>query len=185
MTQHKGVRLSGAVVAAVFLLLTMGCRHAFEAEPVVEGEGEVSILVAYHPGASLFPRRIASRLQDALAERGYVVTRTPSDPTYVVDQSRNSVLVVVAPVYGSTTPRVLREFLEANAPFSVPVFALLTGFFQAAGEKRDLPILDDTLGGYDEALSGGVKISTFSTRRRIDELIRSLCDQIDAALPGE
>ena len=180
----RTIRITAPIVALIVACLCscQGCRHVFDMEPQIAGNGEMWIEVVFHPGASLRPTRLSRQIQEALVERGYTVVRAPSNPDYELDQERCDALVVISPVYGSTTRRDLRDFLSANAPYSVPIFAALTGFFQPAGEKRDLPILNDFLEEHGAALAGGVKISTLNGPGKTAGLIAVLCDQIDQYL---
>jgi hypothetical protein len=182
MNRRPLLPVSALVVLMGFLWSCQSCEPAFDMVPVTGGDGEMSIEIVYHPGASGLPTRVARRLQDELVARGYTVSRVQSSPEYVLDQDLCDALVVVSPVYGSTTRPELREFLRANSPFSVPVFAALTGFFPAAGDKRDLPILEGLLEELGSGLAGGIKIGTMVGSRKIDVLIAPLCDQIELAV---
>ncbi|MBN2534689.1 MAG: hypothetical protein JXB88_17525 [Spirochaetales bacterium] len=157
------------------------------AEPVTTGMGESSIEIVFHPGASAFPTRMVEKLGNELAFRNNTVTivNITKNPGYFLDKQRYDALVIISPVYGATTMQPVREFLKVNAPFSMPVFALLTGFFASTGKNKDISILEGFLAELNSNLTAGIKIGTAAGSATIDSQIKSLCNSIGQAISIE
>jgi hypothetical protein len=157
-------------------------------QPVTIGSGGSAgrVAVVYDPGASGYPRRTMTRLGEELASRGYVVDLYIADPGLAFEPGSCDALVLGSPVYGAEIRPALKDFLTAQAPFPVPIFALLTGFFpKALYEKHDLPNLNSFLAQVGVTLTAATKVGTLSSPRFIRERIASLCDAIDGALGKE
>lgn len=92
------------------------------------------IAIVFHPGGSGFTRGIVKQLGEDLAQRGYAVTVLTAHPDVDFDQGAYRALVIVSPVYGGEIRPPLLAFMHAHSPLSIPVFAVLTGWF---GAMRD------------------------------------------------
>ncbi len=157
------------ILLAVICFFSAGCKTwdmpAYE-DPVTLGSDGSSGRIAWNE----------------LASRGYVVTLITANSARSFHQESFEALVLGSPVYGAEIRPPIQEFISANAPFSVPVFAVLTGFGMTFYEEYDLPNLSKVLDRANVSLAAATKIGTGSSAREIEQRIASLCDAIDMAL---
>ncbi len=157
-------------------------------DPVVLGSDGSSgrIAIVYHPGATAFTESMVTRLGQELASRGYIATLFTANPELSLDQGSYTALVLGSPVYGAEIRPPVKDFIIANAPFSIPVFALLTGGFGTAWyEENDLPALINFLKQANVSLTACVKIAAGSFEPEIKKRIAYLSDAIDGVLGND
>lgn len=183
--------LSTLALALIVGVVAAGCGSGdtdANRHPVSIGSGGSAgrIAVVYDPGGSGYPRRTMTRLGEELVSRGYVVDLYTIGPGLALEPASFNALVLGGPVYGAEVRPPLKEFVTGHAPFPVPVFALLTGFFpKGMYEKYDLPNLNSFLGQAGVNLNAATKVGTLSSPRFARRRIASLCDSIDKALGNE
>jgi len=184
-------RTSNIIMVSVACLAMAGCKSwdlPVHEDPVVMGVGGGSgrIAVVYHPGGSSFPKRTVARLGKDLVLRGYVVTVNTASPDLPFDTKNYDALVLLSPVYGAQIRPPVRQFVSTHAPFSVPVFVVLTGMFSKGFyENHDLPMLTEFLSHAGVKLTAAVKVATTRFPVHNEGRIRSLCDSIDATLGSD
>ena len=184
-------RLSTVALALVVGVAAGGCGSGdtdASRLPITIGSGGSSgrIAVVYDPGGSAYPRRTMTRLGEELASRGYVVDLYTTGSGLAFAPESFNALVLGGPVYGAEVRPPLKEFVTGHAPFPIPVFALLTGFFpKGMYEKYDLPNLNSFLGMAGVNLNAATKVGTLSSPRFVRRRIASLCDSIDETLGNE
>jgi hypothetical protein len=140
-----------------------------------------SIAVVYHAGGSNAVTSAVARLGKDLAARGYSVSMLAASPRLVLDQRKYRAVVLGSPVYsGQVRPPVL-DFVSANAPLSVPVFALLTGWFPAMKEQ-DLGRLSPLVGRAGGRLIAGTKIGSGSSEPTVEKGLASIEQALDISL---
>jgi hypothetical protein len=190
--QEAGMsRISKFAVLSTAVLFCMGCQSTWDlavrSETVTVGTDGASgrIAVVYHPGGSPFPKTVVTRLGEELASRGYVVDLMTAYPDIVFEPDIYRALVLGSPVYGAKIRPPINEFVSANAPFAMPVFAVLTGWFGDLYETYDLPALVAFLDQAGVQLAGAVKIVSSADENRLGEQVGLLADQIDKALGNE
>jgi hypothetical protein len=166
----------------------MGCQSVWD-EPVISdmislGTGGTAgrVAIVYHPGGSSFPERAIIGLAEELVSRGFVVDIATASPQTAIEQSLYCALVLGSPVYGSAVRPPVMDFVSANAPFSMPVFALLTGAFAGFYETYDLPNLVAFAATYDVTITAAIKIKKGASRRRIRRQVGELADELEQAL---
>lgn len=157
-----------SVLGAVMPAVQAGARAVLDRPrteaPVVLGTAKAarSVALVYHAGGSGATKAAVTRLGRDLAARGLSVTMIAAGPRAVLDQGKYRAIVLGSPVYsGEVRPPVL-DFLSANAPLSLPIFAVLTGWFPAM-KDQDLGRLSGPLGHAGGRLVAGVKIGSGST----------------------
>jgi hypothetical protein len=134
---------------------------------------------------SLSPRRldipasVVTLLGTELTSRGFIVDVMTATQSLAFDQGTYSALVLGSPVYGAEIRPPIKDFVVTNAPFSAPVFAILTGMFPDLFESNDLPTLIEFLSQYGVALEAAAKIGTGWDERRIGEQIIQIADKIE------
>lgn len=144
------------------------------------------IAIVYHPGATGLTESMVTRLGEELVSRGYAVTLSTANPTLSLDQTSYKALVIGSPVYGAEVRPPIKDFISANAPLSVPVFAILTGGFGTGWyEEYDLPALINTLNQANVSLVACTKIASGMFEPEIKKRIAYLCNAIDDTLKNE
>ncbi len=183
--------IGNRIMVSIACLAMAGCSSwdlPVHQDSVVMGEegGSGRVAVVYHPGGSGFPKRTVARLGRELVRRGYVVTVNTASPDLPLDTKSYDALVLVSPVYGGEIRPPVDQFVSTHAPFSVPVFVVLTGMF-AKGfyESHDLPMLTKRLSQAGVMLTAAVKVGTTRLPGYNMARIRSLCDSIDATLASD
>ncbi len=153
--------------------------------PVVIGEGSSSgqIAIVYHPGGSRFTRKIVTRLGEDLAARGYAVSIMTAHPGLALDQKSYKALILASPVYGGQIRPPLREFVNAHPPISLPVFAILAGWF-AAFKDEDLQRLSELASQKGMKLKETTKLVWGGSGKAFEERIGSFAEAVDSFLKG-
>lgn len=169
-------------------LLCVGCQSIWDrpvaSSPVTLGTDGTAgrIVVVYHPGGSSFPTKVATQLGEEAARRGYIVDLMTADPTAVFDPSGYSAIVFGSPVYGAHVRPPIKDFVDTNAPFGMPVFAVLTGAFPQYYATNDLPALTAFLNEHEVRLSGATKVASGSDENELNEQVFAFVDLIQAKL---
>jgi hypothetical protein len=130
-----------------------------DAAPIAIGSPSAPRLVAivYHKGGSGLALEAATALGEGLASKGCSALLLSARPGLRLKGGAYAAVVLCSPVYaGQARPPVL-DFAAANAPFAMPVFALLSGG-GATKEGEDLERLSATLALSGIALRGGLKV---------------------------
>jgi hypothetical protein len=153
--------------------------------PIVMGGGSssASIAIVYHPGGSGFTKKIVTRLGEDLAARGYAVSIMTAHPGRAFDQKSYRALILASPVYGGEIRPPLKEFVDAHSPLSLPVFAILAGWF-AAFNEADLQRLSELASKGGANLKKSIKLVWGGSRKAFGERIASFADVIDGFLKG-
>jgi flavodoxin len=155
--------LRHVIALSAVSLFSAGCKSwdvpAYEYPVILGSDGSSGrIAIVYHPGATAFTKSMVRRLGEELASRGYIAALFTANPGLSLDQASYTGLVIGSPVYGAEIRPPVKDFIFANAPFSIPIFALLTAC---------------------------IKIASGSFEPEIKKRIAYLCDAIDGALGND
>jgi len=181
-------RLLTAAASLLLILPMMGCQSVWD-EPISSeiislGAGGLAgrVAIVYHPGGSSFPRNVMMELGETLASRDYVVDISTASPETLFEQSSYSALVLGSPIYGAEIRPPVADFVSTNAPFSMPVFALLTGAFPGFFDTSDLPNLVAFAATCDVTITKAIKIKKGARPDQVRQQVGELVDAIEQAL---
>lgn len=149
------------VGTAVGIGNTMKVRfdRAVNEAPLTMGppDSRLTVAVVYHPGGSTFPKSVVTELGKDLAAKGCRVTIMTAHPALELTQSEYDALVLCSPVYGGEIRPPLEDFVRRTAPFSIPVFAIITGGISGV-EEANLRRLSELLARTDTRTVAAVKL---------------------------
>lgn len=169
-------------------LFGMGCQSLWDRpadrDPVMLGSDAAAVrcIVVYHPGASSFVTDTVDELGAELAARGFSVELMTAGPDKKIPRDSFNALILASPVYGAEIRPPVKEFVAHNAPFTVPVFVLLTGLFPGFYQEYDLPNLEKFLGEYGLTLTAATKLKVGSNATRVRQRTKEFADEIQNAI---
>jgi hypothetical protein len=130
-------------------------------------DSKVRIAIVYHPGGSPFPKRVVTALGEKLAAQGCSIVIMTANPGLNFKQTDFDALVLSSPVYGGKVRPPLLDFVSARAPFSMPVYAVLTGGLKG-WDEHNLKALSDALAASKVTTTAAIKVNTKMNAAELD-----------------
>jgi hypothetical protein len=187
-----GLRVTSIVLACILSLVSAiggmvgvgnGLAARFDipnaAAPVIMGGADSlhTAAIVYHPGGSAFPKRVVTALGEKLAARGCRVVVMTAHPALGFEEKAFGALVLCSPVYGGVIRPPLQEFVAAHAPFSIPVYAIVTGGMPGV-EGINLRMVSETLEKSDLHPIDTIRIVNKEKRDAIEAKIALIADSV-------
>ncbi len=135
------------------------------------------IAIVYHPGGSPFPKSVVMSLGEKLAARGCSIVIMTANPGLSFNQKDFDALVLCSPVYGGEARPPLLDFVSSRAPFSIPVFAALTGGLKG-WDEHNLKAFADALSRSKVKTEAAIKVNKRMSAAEVDAALSGLTDRI-------
>ena len=168
-------------ISSIAVVIPMAARfdQPKSKQPVYIGQNNAlgAIAIVYHPGGSAAVENAVNRLGEGMAAKGYAVTVFTASSELKLDLDSYKAIVCGSPIYGGQVRPPLKQFLVANAPIGVPVFALFSAG-SMDNKEGDLARFSEVVSQAGGKLHGGAKVSSSANEQMNDTELALLGESI-------